>query len=216
MEIINDPQEKWSEIIRKDLSHTIEGLFAAGQHLLEAREEIPHGSWESFVRDKIGFSKQWADRLISIAKNTAFTSNVKSTLPLPINADTLYILSRLEPQKLSAAIADGRITQETKQEQARALVAELSDKPKKQIVKLAQSRIEPKQEPIEKNENDEFHKMLQKRNAITLEDAFNVFNWYIVNDMASIQACDMPKFLLLVFGQEEREVNFVGGIWQVT
>jgi len=42
--------EQWATVVRADLGQAVAGFIAAGQHLIEAKNDIPHGGWEAWVR----------------------------------------------------------------------------------------------------------------------------------------------------------------------
>lgn len=115
--------DEWASLVRQDLGQAVAGFIAAGQHLIDARTQIPHGGWESWCKNDVGISPMHAYRLMEIARHPAI-SNLTRVLDLPGSVGTLYELSRLDPPLLEAAIESGRVTPELQRKQARALVIE--------------------------------------------------------------------------------------------
>ncbi len=115
--------EHWAELVRADLRHAVEGVLAAGRHLIEAKADLPHGSFEGWVREQVGITPGTARKLMLIADHPALT-NRSHVNALPPSWGTLYELSQLQPEWLERAISSGRITPELERRQARALVIE--------------------------------------------------------------------------------------------
>lgn len=115
--------EHWASLVRADLGRAVEGFLAAGQHLTEAKADLPHGTWESWCSKQVGISPETARRLMIVAQHEAL-SNPNHGLDLPPHWQTLYELSQLEPEWLERAIESGKVTPEMERKQARALVVE--------------------------------------------------------------------------------------------
>jgi N6-adenosine-specific RNA methylase IME4 len=114
---------EWAEVVRADLARSVEGFVAAGAHLAEAKEQMPHGEWLPWIEQELPIGVREVQRLIEVARHPVI-SNATHGSHLPASGRTLYELSRLEPPALEAAIAEGRVTPELERKQARALVAE--------------------------------------------------------------------------------------------
>jgi hypothetical protein len=119
--------EQWAAVVRADLGQAVAGFIAAGRHLIEAKQQIPHGGWEGWVRQQVGISPQTAHKLMEVARHPAL-SNLAHARDLPSSWPTLYELSQLEPPLVEAAIQSGRITPELERKEARALVIEYKQK----------------------------------------------------------------------------------------
>jgi len=115
--------EQWAEIVRADLGQAVVGFIMAGQHLRDAKQQIPHGGWESWVREQVGISPSTARILMAISEHPALGNRLHIN-DLPPSWPTLYELSHLEPPLLEAAITAGRVTPDLERDDARKLVVE--------------------------------------------------------------------------------------------
>lgn len=113
--------ERWAELVRADLGRAVEGFIAAGRHLTEAKADLPHGSFEGWVREQVGISPQTARKLMAIAQHPALANRAHVRV-LPPHWGTLAELEQLEPAALEQAIERGEITPGLDRDQARALV----------------------------------------------------------------------------------------------
>lgn len=102
--------DEWAGIIRADLTSAVEGIVAAGRHLIAAKADVKHGEWLPLLKT-IGISQQWASQLMTIAKNPAITNN-RNYGDLPNTITALFELSRLEPERVEEKIASGDINPE--------------------------------------------------------------------------------------------------------
>jgi len=115
--------EEWGAVVRADLGQAVAGFIAAGQHLAEAKRQILHGEWESWVRRECGISERTAQTLMQIARHPVLAKAQHAAL-LPPAWYTLYELSKLVPPLLEAAIDAGDVHPELERKQAAALVIE--------------------------------------------------------------------------------------------
>ena len=76
--------------------------------MVEAKADLPHGSWGTLVQLHLPFDHTTTNRLMAIACNSVL-ANSAHVHNLPPSYGTLYQLSRLEPPKLLAKIKDGTI-----------------------------------------------------------------------------------------------------------
>lgn len=114
---------EWAEVVRADLARSVEGFVAAGAHLAEAKEQLPHGEWLPWIERELPISVSTVNKLMAIADHPSIANSYHGT-NLPTSWQTLYELSRLDAPLLDAAIAEGRVTPELERKQAKALVAE--------------------------------------------------------------------------------------------
>ena len=111
----------WSDRIRASLARSVEAIVATGQLLLEAKLELSHGQWLETL-EVAGISPRVAQMFISVAENPALsnTSNYSHLLPAAYN--TLYVLSRVEPEeRLIEALETGEVNPTTTLSEARAM-----------------------------------------------------------------------------------------------
>jgi site-specific DNA-methyltransferase (adenine-specific) len=114
---------EWASIIRADLASSVRGFILAGQHLIQAKAEIPHGRFESWLQVELRLTKQTADKFMAIGRHSTMAKDSNWSL-LPPSWTTLYELSKLDPDLLEAAIRAGRVHPELDGADARALVIE--------------------------------------------------------------------------------------------
>lgn len=118
---ITRTSDEWAEVIKADLGRSIEGIIAAGQHLIDAKAELAHGEWISTVENKIGIQRTTAFKFMQLARHPV-VSNVANRKHLPSTWTVLVVLTRLEPTILEAEIASGTVTQHIDFKTAQALV----------------------------------------------------------------------------------------------
>lgn len=111
---------KWGPVIRADLGGAVEGIVAAGRHLIEAKAEIPHGEWLPGVERELRLSQRSVQELMAIARHPVL-SNTRHVAYLPADRNTLSRLAQFEPPVLEAAIRDGRVRPDMGRRDARAL-----------------------------------------------------------------------------------------------
>lgn len=115
--------DQWAALVRMDLGQAVAGFVAAGQHLIQAKLEVPHGGWISWLRGNVGISERIAQMLMELSRHPVI-SNASNYSHLPPSYNTLYELKQLDSPLLEAAIQQGRIHPELERKQARALVVE--------------------------------------------------------------------------------------------
>lgn len=98
--------EEWAGVIKADLSSAVEGIVAAGQHLIAAKADVQHGQWLPMLK-AIGISEAESRRLQAIGRQF---SNRPSLDDLPRSVSALYELSRLPADEIEAGIESGAIT----------------------------------------------------------------------------------------------------------
>jgi len=85
----------------------VASIIARGGVLNDAIDRLPHGAWKDLCA-QLPFSQRHAHRLRSIAAHPVLANRTFLSF-LPDDVTTLYILSRLAPELIEQAIADGRI-----------------------------------------------------------------------------------------------------------
>ncbi len=103
------PREHYADLIRDDLQKSVEGIIAAGRHLIEAQDKLEHGDWLKMIENDLPFGKRTAQMLMKIARHPVL-SNANHGSLLPTSWRTLYELAQLPPKKLEAKLIDGTIT----------------------------------------------------------------------------------------------------------
>ena len=100
------PLDQWAELIRADLGRAVEGLIAAGRHLLEAKAQHPGGfvAWLNSSQSPV--KRMTAYRLMKVAERF---DGFPALGNLPPDKTALYELTQLEPEQLRAAVKAGEV-----------------------------------------------------------------------------------------------------------
>lgn len=87
---------------------------------------IAHGEFGRLFRDHkqpvegaLPFTKQWARKLMRVASNPS-VANGKHAFLLPADIESVYELTKLPEEALTAAIEDGRVRPDMTREEAKA------------------------------------------------------------------------------------------------
>jgi Protein of unknown function (DUF3102) len=102
-------EAEWADVIRADLARSVQGIIDAGQHLAQAKEQVGHGGWSEWLKDRLAMNPQAAQRLMAVARNPVL-SNASHATFLPASSYALYVLSRASDGQLTKAIEAGVIT----------------------------------------------------------------------------------------------------------
>ena len=130
--------EKLSELREKD----VEAIIARGRLMIEAYDELEHGSYEATV--KRHFNLSYARKLRIIAAHPV-VSNRAHVHALPPSVFTLYELTKLPAEMLREKLKDGSINPKTERKDVAAWRAEQRGK-----VEVDGKTIERKPSPAEK------------------------------------------------------------------
>lgn len=116
--------DEWADILRADQARATESIVTWGRHLIAAKADVQHGEWLPLL-DKIGISKSYAAKLMSIGGHLA---NVSHERHLPGNVTILYELSRLAPEVIESGIAHGDIHPAMTIKDAKGYAQEVADR----------------------------------------------------------------------------------------
>jgi hypothetical protein len=83
-------------------------IVETGQRLIEAKNELEHGQFETMIENKLPFTPSTAQRLMKIAANPILAKPAHAQA-LPPSWGTLYELTKLPERKLVAKLEDGTI-----------------------------------------------------------------------------------------------------------
>src|SRR5215510_12068581 len=86
--------------------HDVENIIARGQLLIEAHEELEHGSYEATVKRHFDLSYARKLRIIAAHPTISHRAHVHA---LPPSVFTLYELTKVAPAMLREKLADGSI-----------------------------------------------------------------------------------------------------------
>lgn len=107
----------------------VTSIVETGRYLIEAKEELGHGSFEAMVQRELPFNKGTAHRLRVIAGHEII-SKVSHAILLPPSWMTLWELTRLPNEILLAKLKDGSIHPKLERKDVRAMRPGIEDKPK--------------------------------------------------------------------------------------
>lgn len=119
-------RDEAAQRIRAHLGQAVAGFVAAGRDLVAAKEALPHGEFENWVREQVGISERAARMLMSIAAHPVIADRHHGS-DLPPSWRTLYELARLPGPLLEQAIRSGEVTPDLEREQARELVSRYAE-----------------------------------------------------------------------------------------
>jgi hypothetical protein len=100
-------------------------IVEAGQLLIEGKEELEHGSFESMIKLRLPFSPTTARRLVVIAKHPIISNQAHGPV-LPPSYRTLYELTKIEHKVLREKLADGTINPKMERSQVMELRGEVT------------------------------------------------------------------------------------------
>lgn len=105
----------------------VESIIETGRALIDAKEELEHGSFEAMVQSKLPFNKNTAHRLRTIAEHNILSKVAHGPL-LPPSWRTLYELTKLPNDILIAGLKDGSIHPKLERKDVRAMRPDFKNK----------------------------------------------------------------------------------------
>ena len=105
----------------------IPSIIETGQALIDAKEELEHGSFEAMVQSKLPFSKTAAKMLRAVAAHKIISNSHHGDY-LPASWRTLYELTKLPEDILLHALKDGRVHPKMERKDVKALRPDAKDK----------------------------------------------------------------------------------------
>ncbi len=130
-------------LILKD--QTAQNIIEIGKRLIEVKENLPHGEFGNYLKEKVEFSRQTANRFMSVAtqfSNSSAMSNLGST--------KLFLLAGLDEEDRQELIQENNVEDMTTRELEQAV------REKKEItkqLKIEQEYSNELQESIKEKEN---------------------------------------------------------------
>ena len=114
----------WETILNQAYGRGVEATIQTGQQLMNAKLALGHGAFGAlFAPGRLKFSQRRAEMFMLIARCPVL-ADPKNFSNLPVSWSVLHALSKVLPEALTAAIANGQIGPETTLKQARALASE--------------------------------------------------------------------------------------------
>jgi hypothetical protein len=99
----------------------VKAIVATGQLLLQAKAALPHGQWIEAL-EGAGISPRVAQMFISVAEHPAISNTSNYSHLLPAASNTLYVLSRVEPEERDiATLETGEVNPTTTLSETRAM-----------------------------------------------------------------------------------------------
>ena len=95
-------EEAWALRINARWRKSIESYFETGDLLIDAKNTLPHGEFESMIATRLLFHPSTARRLMIIARDQRLRAHVHD---LPSSWGTIYELTKLSDDEFSSAIA---------------------------------------------------------------------------------------------------------------
>lgn len=116
LEIVREnPELDWSERICASWRKSVEAIVETGRLLVQAKQELPHGGFETMVETKLPFGKRTARMLMQIANHPVLADRNHGA-DLPASWRTLAELSKLSEAELRPALAQHKIRPDLKRE----------------------------------------------------------------------------------------------------
>ncbi len=116
-EVVN--ASAWADKIRPHLHQSVASIIEAGQLLIEAKAELPHGQFGPMLAD-LGLGEVMAQRFMRVASHPVL-SNPSSGTGLPPSINVLDELTRVPEDELLDAIDNGTVGPSTTRTQAKTL-----------------------------------------------------------------------------------------------
>jgi Protein of unknown function (DUF3102) len=107
----------------------VESIIETGQALIEAKDELKHGSFEAMIQTTLPFQASTAQNLMKIARNPVLSKAEHARL-LPPSWTILYELTKLPFEVLTAKLKDGSIHPKLERKDVRAMRPNIKKKPK--------------------------------------------------------------------------------------
>lgn len=113
--------EQWANVIRVHLGQTVAGIVQVGRDLIEAKADLAHGEWLPMLA-QAGIEDSTARRFMAIARHPVLADRGNATILPSGDVTSLYQLSRLPEDRLTAAIEAGQVRPDMPRKDALALV----------------------------------------------------------------------------------------------
>ena len=133
----------WAPRINAQWQKSVEGIIGVGRQLIAAKEACEHGEFmrlfkgsDNAVPSPVPFTLNTAERLMRVARHPVL-SNSAHVQTLPQSWGTVYELSQLDDDTLTAGIKAGEITPEMTRSQAAKLHADPIERLDREVCVLA-------------------------------------------------------------------------------
>ncbi|MGO9236659.1 MAG: DUF3102 domain-containing protein [Methylocella sp.] len=99
---------EWAARINAAWQKTVSNIIETGQALIDAKADLPHGTFTNMIEDDLAFGPRAAERLMAIASHPALSNPTHASV-LPASWTTLAELARLDGFRVETLIKEGRI-----------------------------------------------------------------------------------------------------------
>lgn len=114
--------EQWAGRISSQMGKSVGSIIDVGRLLVKAKDDLAHGEWmRLFEANLVPFGIRSAQMLMMVASHPTI-GNTKHASHLPPSWDSLYRLTRIDPERLRAAFKDGLITPDMQRREVKALM----------------------------------------------------------------------------------------------
>lgn len=108
-QVLQHDADAWAIRINASWRRSFESTIEAGQLLIDAKRQLPHGQFEKMIEAQLDFSASTAQRLMIVARDNRLTNPAHGQL-LPRSARTLYELSKLTDEQFTYGVEQKIIT----------------------------------------------------------------------------------------------------------
>jgi hypothetical protein len=108
----------WAAQISAAWCKSTEAICAVGQHISEAKAELPHGQFEEMIKTELPFGPRTARMLMAVEKDARISAHGSE---MPSSWRTLYELTRLADEQFKIGIDSGVINPEMQRSDVAAL-----------------------------------------------------------------------------------------------
>jgi hypothetical protein len=104
---------EWIEAIEAAHQESVQGIIGCGQLLLVAKEELPRGTFETMIEEKLPFSARTAQRLMEVARDHRLLQS-DTLCRLPSHWGTLHALTKLDDEEFQEKLEAGNVIEPPK------------------------------------------------------------------------------------------------------
>jgi hypothetical protein len=190
---------EYCSLIRETWRRGVESTIAAGQLLIEARQQLEHGEFALMIKAKLPFDASTARRLMIVAEHPVLSNRAHGHV-LPPSWRTLYELSKVPHDVLLARIADGTVHPGMERGDVSAILGRPAAKAKKPAHLTAAQVLEWLGTQASPNEKQELKKRIG-RQSNQIPTFAQVLEWLV----AKATPAEKQEFKKRILGQQDRQ-----------
>ena len=116
--IVRPARPAWADAITESWQKSVEGILETGQLLIDAKADLPHGSFVAMIESDLPFVPQTARKLMAIANDHKLKgAHVRA---LPASWGTLYELTKLDDDSWAVAEKENLIRPDVERKEVAA------------------------------------------------------------------------------------------------